>query len=59
MPLPGYILGLSAFCHDSAVALLVDGKIIAAPQEERFTRKKNDSGFLTVSFRKIAFGFVT
>jgi carbamoyltransferase len=37
------ILGLSAFYHDSAAALIVDGKIIAAAQEERFTRKKHDS----------------
>jgi carbamoyltransferase len=36
------ILGLSAFYHDSAAALLVDGEIIAAAQEERFTRKKHD-----------------
>ena len=39
------ILGISAFYHDSAAALLVDGKIIAAAQEERFTRKKQDSSF--------------
>jgi carbamoyltransferase len=39
------ILGLSAFYHDSAAALLDDGRIIAAAQEERFTRKKHDSGF--------------
>jgi carbamoyltransferase len=39
------ILGLSAFYHDSAAALVVDGKIISAAQEERFTRKKNDSEF--------------
>ena len=39
------ILGLSAFYHDSAAALIEDGKIIAAAQEERFTRKKHDSGF--------------
>ena len=39
------ILGLSAFYHDSAAALLVDGKIIAAAQEERFTRKKHDPAF--------------
>ncbi len=38
-------LGLSAFYHDSAAALLVDGKIIAAAQEERFTRKKNEAEF--------------
>jgi carbamoyltransferase len=39
------ILGLSAYYHDSAAALLVDGRIAAAAQEERFTRKKHDSGF--------------
>ena len=39
------ILGISAFYHDSAAALLIDGKIIAAAQEERFTRKKHDSSF--------------
>ena len=39
------ILGISAFYHDSAAALLVDGKIIAAAQEERFTRKKHDFSF--------------
>lgn len=40
-----YILGLSAFYHDSAAALLQDGRIVAAAQEERFTRKKHDPGF--------------
>lgn len=39
------ILGISAFDHDSAVALIVDGKIVAAAQEERFTRKKHDHHF--------------
>ena len=39
------ILGISAYYHDSAAAILVDGKIVAAAQEERFTRKKHDSGF--------------
>lgn len=39
------ILGISAFYHDSAASLLVDGRIVAAAQEERFTRKKHDSGF--------------
>src|SRR5437016_6709637 len=39
------ILGLSAFYHDSAACLVRDGKIIAAAQEERFTRKKHDPGF--------------
>ncbi len=40
-----YILGLSAFYHDSAAALVTDGHIVAAAQEERFTRKKHDSRF--------------
>ena len=39
------ILGISAFYHDSAAALIIDGKIIAAAQEERFSRKKHDSRF--------------
>ena len=39
------ILGISAFYHDSAAALILDGKIIAAAQEERFTRKKHDSSY--------------
>ena len=40
-----YILGISAFYHDSAACLIGDGKIIAAAQEERFTRKKHDASF--------------
>ncbi|MBF0385883.1 MAG: carbamoyltransferase [Candidatus Omnitrophica bacterium] len=40
-----YILGISAFYHDSAAAILKDGEIIAAAQEERFTRKKHDFSF--------------
>jgi len=39
------ILGLSAFYHDSAAALVIDGQIVAAAQEERFTRKKHDPAF--------------
>ena len=39
------ILGISAFYHDSAAALVVDGNIIAAAQEERFSRKKHDQGY--------------
>lgn len=39
------ILGISAFYHDSAAALIVDGKIVAAAQEERFSRKKHDPAF--------------
>jgi carbamoyltransferase len=42
-----YILGLSAFYHDSAAALLHDGRIVAAAQEERFTRQKHDYRFPT------------
>ena len=42
-----YILGISAFYHDSAACLLKDGEVIAAAQEERFTRKKHDAGFPT------------
>ncbi|MDR1458934.1 MAG: hypothetical protein LBI60_01800, partial [Bacteroidales bacterium] len=40
-----YILGISAYYHDSAAALIKDGTVIAAAQEERFTREKNDSSF--------------
>ena len=40
-----YILGISAFYHDSAACLLENGEIIAAAQEERFTRKKHDARF--------------
>ena len=39
------ILGISAFYHDSAASILIDGKIIAAAQEERFTRVKHDSNY--------------
>src|SRR5690348_3006885 len=39
------ILGLSAFYHDSAACLVQDGRITAAAQEERFTRKKHDQAF--------------
>ncbi len=40
-----YILGISAYYHDSAAVLIKDGDIVAAAQEERFTRKKHDEGF--------------
>ena len=43
--MPSYILGLSAYYHDSAACLLRDGEIVAAAQEERFTRKKGDAAF--------------
>ena len=39
------VLGISAFYHDSAAALIEDGRLVGAAQEERFTRKKHDSGF--------------
>ena len=42
---PVHVLGLSAYYHDSAACLLRDGEILAAASEERFTRKKADSGF--------------
>jgi len=42
---PEYVLGISAFYHDSAAALIRDGEIVAAAQEERFTRKKGDAAF--------------
>jgi carbamoyltransferase len=45
MPVWRNILGISAFYHDAAAALLCDGRIAAAAQEERFTRKKNDPDF--------------
>jgi len=47
-----YILGISAYYHDSAACLLRDGEIVAAAQEERFTRKKGDPGFPS---RSVAF----
>ncbi len=47
------IIGISSYYHDSAAALVVDGKIVAAAQEERFTRKKHD-----LSFPKNAIQFV-
>jgi len=43
--MPQYILGLSAYYHDSAAALISDGRLVAAAQEERFTRKKHDPAF--------------
>ena len=45
MAAPRHILGLSAYYHDSAAALLVDGRIVAAAQEERFSRIKHDAEF--------------
>ena len=43
--MPSRVLGLSAFYHDSAACLLADGRIVAAAQEERFTRRKHDERF--------------
>ncbi len=43
--MPAHILGISAYYHDSAACLLRDGEIVAAAQEERFTRKKGDAAF--------------
>ena len=45
--MPTYILGISAYYHDSAACLVVDGRVVAAAQEERFTRKKHDAAFPT------------
>ena len=47
------ILGVSCFYHDSAATLLIDGEIITAVQEERFTRKKHDDSFPVESIRFI------
>jgi carbamoyltransferase len=48
-----YIIGISAFYHDSAAALIKDGDIIAAAQEERFTRKKHDSSFPSYALKYV------
>ncbi len=47
------ILGISAFYHDSAAAIIIDGKITAAAQEERFSRKKHDSKFPTRAIKYV------
>ena len=47
------LLGISAFYHDSAAALVIDGEIVAAAQEERFTRKKHDPSFPHESVRYV------
>ena len=47
------ILGISAFYHDSAAAIVIDGKIIAAAQEERFSRKTHDPRY---PYNAIEFG---
>lgn len=47
----GFVLGISCYYHDSAAALIRNGEIVGAVQEERFTRKKHDAGFPTESVR--------
>jgi len=47
------ILGISAFYHDSAASLIIDSEIIAAAQEERFSRKKHDSKFPTNAIKYV------
>ena len=47
------VLGISSFYHDSAATILVDGKIMAASQEERFTRVKHDESFPTNSIQYV------
>ena len=49
--MPTHILGVSAFYHDSAACLIRDGEIVAAAQEERFTRKKFDARFPSNAIR--------
>ncbi|MGK0273183.1 MAG: carbamoyltransferase [Cocleimonas sp.] len=46
-----YILGISAYYHDSAAASVCDGEVVAAAQEERFTRKKHDPAFPTQAIK--------
>ncbi len=48
-PLPRHILGISAYYHDSAACLVSDGRIVAAAQEERFSRRKHDARFPTLA----------
>ena len=51
--MPTAILGLSAFYHDSAAAVLVDGDLVAAAHEERFSRRKHDASFPTHAARYV------
>ena len=51
--MPSHVLGISCFYHDSAAALLRDGEIVAACQEERLSRKKHDSGFPARAIRYV------
>ena len=48
-----YLLGISAYYHDSAAAIIKDGEIIAAAQEERFTRIKQDSNFPMLAIQSL------
>ena len=50
---PVYVLGISAYYHDSAAALLRDGTIVAAAQEERFSRKRHDERFPSGAVRYV------
>jgi carbamoyltransferase len=51
--MPTHVLGISCFYHDSAAAILRDGQVVAAAQEERFTRKKHDSDFPVHAIRYV------
>ena len=51
--MPTHVLGISCFYHDSAAALLRDGRVVAAAQEERFTRKRHDSDFPAQAIRYV------
>jgi len=51
--MPTHVLGVSCFYHDAAAALLRDGEIVAAAQEERFSRKKHDQGFPVRAIRYV------
>lgn len=46
-----YILGISCYYHDAAAALLCDGELVAAAEEERFSRKKHDSDFPSLAIQ--------
>ena len=48
-----YTLGISCYYHDSAAALLKDGKVISAVEEERFSRKKFDDGFPELAIKEV------
>ena len=48
---PSHVIGISAYYHDSAAALITDGKIVKAAQEERFSRLKNDPSFPVAALR--------